>query len=72
MPQGKRLGHAHERVIDRLVAMRVIRFHHLADHGRTLDVPAVGCHVQVGLHRVEDAPLDRLEAIADIRQALAR
>ena len=36
------LGHADERVVDRLVAVRVVLLQHVADHGRALAVRAVG------------------------------
>ena len=56
-----------QRVIDRLVAMRVIVAHHLADdlgafaerRGRLQLQPA---------HRVEDAPMHRLEPVARVRK----
>ena len=64
---GKGLGHAHQGVIDRLVAVRVIAAHHLADHlgafaGRVLRVQP---HLA---HGVEHAALHRFEAITHIRQ----
>ena len=33
LPQTKRLRHPHQSVVDRLVAVRVVRLHDLADHG---------------------------------------
>ncbi len=66
-PHRPRLREAHECVIDRGVAVRVQATHHLADDPSALDVPAVGTQAHV-VHRVEDPPLHRLEAVAGIRQ----
>jgi len=63
---GEVLRHAHQRVIDRLVAVRVVFAHHVADHARRLDVFPVG-RVPVLVHRIEDAPMHRLEAVARVR-----
>ena len=64
------LRHARERVVDRGVAVRVEVTHHVADHARAL---AVGARrLQAGLvHRVEHAAVDRLEAVAHVRQRAA-
>ncbi len=64
--QAERLGHPHQCVIDRLVAVGVIGLHDLTHDSRRLDVSAVGREVQVRPHRVQDAPLNRLQAVADI------
>ena len=64
---GEILRHAHQRVVDRLVAVRVIFAHHVADHARRLDVLLVG-RVALLVHRIEDAPMHRLEAVARIGQ----
>ena len=72
IPQAERLGHPDQGVVDRLVAVRVIALHHLADDRRALDEPAVGRDVQVVPHRVQDAALDRLEAVADVGQGPRR
>ena len=61
------LRHAHQRVVDRLVAVRVVSAHHVADHARGLDVLLVG-RMPVLVHRIEDAPVHRLETVARIRQ----
>ena len=66
--QAERLGHPHQGVVDRLVAVGMVGLHHLTHHGRRLDVPAVRREVQVRPHRVQDAPLHRLQAVADIGQ----
>ena len=62
---GKILRHAHQRVVDRLVAVRMVLTHHVADHARRFDVFLVG-RVPLLVHRIEDAPMHRLEAIARI------
>ena len=62
---GEILRHAHQRVVDRLVAVRVVFAHHVADHARRLDVFLVG-RVPVLVHRIEDAPMHRLEAVARV------
>ncbi len=48
--------------------MRVVTLHDLADHRRRLDVPPVGRDPEVRVHRVQDPPLYRLEAVADVGQ----
>ena len=52
LPQAERLRHPHQGVVDRLVAMRVVGLHHLADHCRALDVTAISRDVQVMPHRI--------------------
>ena len=51
--------------VDGRVAVRVEASHHVADHLRALPVFDVGREVLLP-HRVEDAALDRLQAVADI------
>ena len=66
-PQRKVLRHTHEGIVDGAVAVRVIVAHHLANRlGRF----AVGPVVPVGrfVHRIEDAPVNRLQPVADVRQ----
>ncbi len=65
--QGEVLGHAHERVVDRAVAVRVQLSHHLAGDARRLDVTAVRAQAHLG-HHVEDAPLHGLQAVAGVRE----
>ena len=64
---GKILRHAHQRVVDRLIAVRMIFADHVADDARGLAVRLVPL-VAVLVHRVEDAPMHRLEAVARVRQ----
>ena len=64
---GEILRHAHQRVVDRLVAVRVILAHHLADDARRLAEGMRGIEAAF-LHRVQDAALHRLQAVAGIGQ----
>ena len=65
--QRERLRHAHERFVDRAVAVRVVVAHHVADDLRALAMLGVGGQVLLP-HRVEDAALHRLQAVAHIGQ----
>ena len=67
---GEVLRHAHQGVVDRLVAVRVVLTHHVADDAGGLHVFLVG-RVAVLVHRVEDAPVHGLEAVAGIGQSAA-
>ena len=63
----ERLRHADERVVDRDVAVRVVRAHHVADDARALEARPI--RLETGfVHREEDAPMHRFEAVADVRQ----
>jgi hypothetical protein len=71
LPRHQRQAHreilrqAHEGVVDRAVAVRMEVTHHLADDlGRLAERP-VGA-IAAGLHAVEDAAVDRLEAVAHV------
>ena len=61
------LGEAHHRVVDRLVAVRVVVAHHLADDLGALLVAAGGVEPQLA-HGIEDAPVHRLQAVAHVGQ----
>ncbi len=61
------LHHAHQRVVQRHVAVRVVLAEHVADDGRALFVGTAGHQAQL-VHRVEDAAVDRLQAVAHIGQ----
>jgi hypothetical protein len=65
--QGEVLRHPDQRVVDRRVAVRVVLTHHLADDERALPVGPVRLEAEV-VHRVEDAPVDRLQPVPDIGQ----
>ena len=67
---GEILRHAHQRVVDRLVAVRMVFTDDVADGARRLVVRLVPLE-PVLVHRVENAPMHRLEAVARIRQAPA-
>jgi hypothetical protein len=61
------LRHAHERVVDGTVAVRMVVLQHLTDDAGALVERAV-VQQAFAKHRVEDAPLDGLQPIARIRQ----
>ena len=63
----ERLGHPHQGVVDRLVAVRVVLAHDLADDPAGLHVRAVRAQAQLA-HPVQDAALHRLQAVAGVRQ----
>ena len=63
----KVLRHAHQRVIERRVAVRVILLDHLAHHRRALHVALVR-GVPLFVHGVEDAAMHGLQAVADLGQ----
>ena len=63
----KVLRQTHHGVIDRLVAVRVILADDFADHGGRLAMATRRVQAQLA-HRVENATVDRLQAIARIRQ----
>ena len=64
---GEILRHAHHRVVDRLVAVRMIFTDDVADDARRFDVLLVR-RVPLLVHRVQDAPVHRLQAVARIGQ----
>ena len=64
---GEILRHAHQRVVDRLIAVRVIFAHHVADDARRFDVFLVG-RVALLVHRMENAAVHGLQAVAHVGQ----
>ena len=66
-PHRERLSHPHHGVVDRLVAVRVVLAHDLADDPLALHVRAVRPQPELA-HAVEDPPLHRLEAVARVGQ----
>src|SRR6516165_1755440 len=65
--QGKILRHANQRVIDGLIAMRVIFTDDVADDARRFTIRLIPL-VAVLVHRIEDAAMDRLEPVACVGQ----
>ena len=65
------LAHAHQRVVDRVVAVRVVLAHHLAGDTRAFQRGAIGHGAQV-VHAPEDAPVHGLEPVADVGQRTRR
>jgi hypothetical protein len=66
-PEGERLRHAHERVVDGRVTVRMQLAHDLADDAGRLHVAAIGSQAHL-VHLVEDAPLHRLQPVARVGQ----
>lgn len=73
LPVDQRITHReilrqpYQRIVDRLVAMRVELAHHLADDARAFGKTLVGIEAQEP-HGVHDAAMDRLQPVADIGQ----
>ena len=61
------LRHAHERVVDGLVAVRVVLADDVADDAGAFLVAVAGIEAQQP-HRVQDAAVDGLQAVAGVRQ----
>ena len=62
---GEGLRHTHQRVVDRLIAMRVILAHHIADDQRRFPVgPVTG--IAAFAHRIENPAVNRLQPVAHI------
>ncbi len=64
-PHSEGLAEPHQRVVDGAVAVGVQLTHDFADDTRAFDVSAVGAQSHFA-HLVEDAPLDRFEAVAGV------
>ena len=64
---GKILRHAHDRIVDRAVTMRVVLTEDFADDARRLLVRLARTHARF-LHRIEDAAMHRLQTVTHIRQ----
>ena len=64
---GEILRHAHDRVVDRSVPMRVVLTEDFTDDARRLLVRLARSHARF-LHGIEDAAMHRLQAVAHIRQ----
>ena len=69
--QREGLRHANQRLVERGVAVRMVVAHHVADDLRALAVLDVGGQVLLP-HRVEDAALHRLQAVAHVGQRARR
>ena len=61
------LHHAHERIVEGDVAVRVVLAEHVADDRGALLERAAGVQPQL-VHRVEDAAVDGLQAVAHVGQ----
>jgi hypothetical protein len=67
-----RLRHAHQGLVDRAVTVRVILAHHVADDRGALLGLRIWVQMQLVVHRVEDAPLDRLQAVTHVGESTGR
>ena len=63
----ERLGHPHDRVVDRGLAVGVVLADDVADHAGGLLVRPVPVGAEL-VHRVENAPVHRLQAVPHVRQ----
>ena len=66
MAEAEVLGHAHQGVVDGLVAVRVVLAHDLAGNPGALHGRSVGPGPQV-VHPPEDSTVDGLQAVAGVR-----
>lgn len=64
---GERLRHQHHGLVAGQIAVRMELAEHVADGARRLLVLGVGVQAQFA-HGVDDAPLHRLQPVADVRQ----
>ncbi|MEY3073315.1 MAG: hypothetical protein RLZZ353_1511 [Actinomycetota bacterium] len=70
VPDREVLPHPDQRVVDRAVTVGVVLLHDVADGRRALAVRAVGAQARL-VHRVQDAAVDRLQAVSDVGQGPA-
>ncbi len=68
--QRKRLHHAHQRLVGRRVAVRMVFAQHVADDPRTFHIRAVPRDVRL-VHGEQHPAMHRLESIADIGKGAA-
>ena len=64
--QGKILRHAHQGVVDRAVAVRMVFTHHLTDYARTFHIGTVP-DVTGFLHREQHTAMHRFQPVAGVR-----
>ena len=64
---GEVLRHAHERIVDRRVAVRMVLTHHLADDAGRLHILLVPVEPEF-VHAEQDAAMHRLQAVAHVGQ----
>ena len=65
------LRHAHQRVVDRGVAVRMVLAHDVADDARRTSCSGLLARAAQLVHREEDAPVHGLEAVAHVGQRAA-
>ena len=64
------LRHAHQRVVHRLIAVRMVLTDHVADDARRLAIGFVARIARL-VHRIEDAPMHGLQAVAHVGKRAA-
>ena len=69
-PHREILRHAHQRVVDREIAVRMVFAHRLADDARRFVVGPVGREIVLA-HREQNAPMHRLQPVAHVGQCAA-
>ena len=73
LPVDQRITHreilrqARQRIVDRLVAVRMVVTHRLADDLRALAIAAFGIEAELP-HGIKNAPVDRLQPVAHVGQ----
>ena len=65
--QAEVLGHADQRLVQGEVSVGVVLGHRLAHHPGALPIGGGGAQPHL-VHRVQDSPMDRLQAVAHVRQ----
>ena len=66
--QGEWLGHPHDGVVDRRIAVRVVLTDHIPHHAGRLLIPLVPVVAEL-VHREQHAPVHRFQAVAHIGQS---
>ncbi len=66
--QAEILGHAHHGIVHGRIAMGVVLTQHFTDDTGALFVGLVVCKTQIAVHRIENAAMDRLQAVAHVGQ----
>ena len=70
VPHGKILRHAHNRVVDRLIAMRMVFADHVAHDTGRFFVGAVPVVAKL-VHRKQNPPVHRFETVSGVGQGAA-
>ena len=65
--QAEILGHARQRVVNRLIVVRMVFAQYFTDDAGRFLVGGIGAQPHI-VHRVEDAPVDRFQPVAGVGQ----